>query len=173
MRVTGGGTVDLGEKSLALRVEPKLVMTTEGQGRTTDPVGLGIPVAIDGPWDEPRIYPDIAGILDNPDAAYARLKEMGKGLFGPNGALGGLGGNLPSGNPPNANVPGSNGSAAGGGLDQLGGNLGADPGQPDPAGTATGPEPRHSRAGNPRPGPGAGSGTRTIRPRKPSRRASP
>jgi AsmA protein len=124
VRVTGGGTVDLGEKSLALRVEPKLVMTTEGQGRTTDPVGLGIPVAIDGPWDEPRIYPDIAGILDNPDAAYARLKEMGKGLFGPNGALGGLGGNLPSGNPPNANVPGSNGSAAGGGLDQLGGNLG-------------------------------------------------
>src|SRR6476646_180666 len=107
VRVTGGGTVDLGEKSLAMRVEPKLVMTTEGQGRTTDPVGLGIPVAIDGPWDEPRIYPDIAGILDNPDAAYARLKEMGKGLFGPNGALGGLGGNLPSGNPPNANVPGS------------------------------------------------------------------
>ena len=26
------------------------------------------------------------GILDNPDAAYAKLKEMGKGLFGPNGA---------------------------------------------------------------------------------------
>ncbi|MBU6456134.1 MAG: AsmA family protein [Bradyrhizobium sp.] len=124
VRVTGGGTVDLGEKSLALRVEPKLVMTTEGQGRATDPVGLGIPVVIEGPWDEPRIYPDIAGILDNPEAAYARLKEMGKGLFGPNGALGGLGGNLPSGNPPNANGPGSNGSAADGGLDQLGGNLG-------------------------------------------------
>jgi AsmA protein len=33
------------------------------------------------------------GILDNPDAAYAKLKEMGKGLFGPNGAgLGGLSG---------------------------------------------------------------------------------
>jgi AsmA protein len=124
VRVTGGGTVDLGEKSLALRVEPKLVMTTEGQGRATDPVGLGIPVAIDGPWDEPRIYPDIAGILDNPDAAYARLKDMGKGLFGPNGALGGLGGNLPNGNPANGNVTGSNGSAAGSGLDQLGGNLG-------------------------------------------------
>jgi AsmA protein len=124
VRVTGGGTVDLGEKSLALRVEPKLVMTTEGQGRATDPVGLGIPVVIDGPWDEPRIYPDIAGILDNPDAAYARLKDMGKGLFGPNGALGGLGGNLPNGNPANGNATGSNGSAAGSGLDQLGGNLG-------------------------------------------------
>jgi AsmA protein len=26
------------------------------------------------------------GMLDNPEAAYARLKEMGKGLFGQNGA---------------------------------------------------------------------------------------
>src|SRR6476469_174689 len=89
--MTGAGTVDLAAKSLALRVEPKLVMTTEGQGRASDPVGLGIPVVIEGPWDEPRIYPDTAGILDNPEAAYAKLKEMGKGLFGPNGALGGLG----------------------------------------------------------------------------------
>jgi AsmA protein len=85
VRVTGGGTVDIGNQSLALRVEPKLVMTTEGQGRSSEPVGLGIPVGIDGPWNSPRIYPDIAGILDNPDAAYARLKEMGKGLFGTNG----------------------------------------------------------------------------------------
>jgi AsmA protein len=89
VRVTGTGTVDIGTKSLAFRVEPKLVMTTEGQGRTSDPVGLGIPVVIDGPWATPRIYPDMTGILDNPDAAYAKLKEMGKGLFGPNG--GGLG----------------------------------------------------------------------------------
>ena len=27
----------------------------------------------------------MSGILDNPDAAYAKLKEMGKGLFGPDG----------------------------------------------------------------------------------------
>ena len=92
VRVTGAGTVDLAGKALAFRVEPKLVMTTEGQGRAADPVGLGIPVMIDGPWDQPRIYPDMAGMLDNPDAAYAKLKEMGKGLFGANGALGGLGG---------------------------------------------------------------------------------
>jgi AsmA protein len=99
VRVTGAGTVDLAAKSLAFRVEPKLVMTTEGQGRTSDPVGLGIPVVIDGRWSEPRIYPDMAGILDNPDAAYAKLKEMGKGLFGGNGALGGPGGNGPGDNP--------------------------------------------------------------------------
>ena len=95
VRMTGAGTIDLGTRQIGFRVEPKLVMTTEGQGRAGDPVGFGIPVMIEGPWTEPRIYPDMQGILDNPDAAYARLKELGKGLFGPDGAgLGGLGGLL-------------------------------------------------------------------------------
>jgi AsmA protein len=118
VRVTGAGSIDLAEKTFALRTEPKLVMTTQGQGRASDPVGLGIPVVIDGPWAEPRFYPDIAGILDNPDAAYAKLKEMGKGLFGPNGALSGLGGNLFGGNAP-AGSPDANGTS-----DPLGGDLG-------------------------------------------------
>src|SRR5260370_14927414 len=47
VRVTGAGTIDLGTKMLGFRVDLKLVLTTEGQGRTTDPVGLGIPVMID------------------------------------------------------------------------------------------------------------------------------
>ncbi len=105
VRMTGAGTIDLGTRMLAFRVEPKLVMTTEGQGRAADPVGFGIPVLIDGPWAEPRIYPDMAGILDNPDAAYAKLRDMGKGLFG----AGGLGGS---------------GSSDGGLSDALGGRLG-------------------------------------------------
>jgi AsmA protein len=98
VRMTGAGTVDLAAKTLAFRVEPKLVLTTEGQGGAANPVGLGIPVAIEGPWAEPRIYPDVAGMLDNPDAAYAKLKEMGKGLFVGQGGSGGasdqLGGKL-------------------------------------------------------------------------------
>ncbi len=137
--VTGAGTIDLGEKSLALRTEPKLVMTTEGQGRATNPVGLGIPVVIDGPWAEPRIYPDMAGMLDNPDAAYAKLKQMGQGLFGPNGPLSNLGGNLPggsqpgaglpggippAGNLPGSGIPGNNGPSANGLSDALNGPLG-------------------------------------------------
>ncbi|HEV7879451.1 AsmA family protein [Bradyrhizobium sp.] len=88
VHMTGAGTVDLSAKTLAFRVEPKLVMTTEGQGSAANPVGLGIPVVIEGPWAEPRIYPEVAGMLDNPDAAYAKLKEMGKGLFGPGGGIG-------------------------------------------------------------------------------------
>ncbi|MBR1215707.1 AsmA family protein [Bradyrhizobium sp. JYMT SZCCT0180] len=95
VRMTGVGTIALDTKQIGFRVEPKLVMTTEGQGRANEPVGFGIPVMIEGPWGAPKIYPDMQGILDNPDAAYAKLKEMGKGLFGPNGgglgsALGGL-----------------------------------------------------------------------------------
>ena len=86
VKMTGTGTIDLGSKTLALRVEPKLVMTTQGQGRASDPVGFGIPVVINGPWASPQIYPDVAGILDNPDAAYAKLKEMGSGLFAPGGS---------------------------------------------------------------------------------------
>ena len=91
VRVTGAGTIALDTKMMGFRVEPKLVMTTEGQGRANEPVGFGIPVMIQGPWSQPKIYPDMAGMLDNPDAAYAKLREMGKGLFGPDGAgLGGL-----------------------------------------------------------------------------------
>ncbi|MGZ3271631.1 MAG: hypothetical protein ACXU71_11735, partial [Croceibacterium sp.] len=117
-KMTGAGTVDLAAQTLAFRVEPKLVLTTEGQGRSSDPVGLGIPVVIDGPWAEPRIYPDMQGILDNPDAAYAKLKEMGKGLFGGSGAgLGGLGGLLGGGQ--------DSGSSGGNSSNPLGGALGA------------------------------------------------
>jgi AsmA protein len=90
VRVTGAGTIDLPNKSLSFRVEPKLALTTQGQGGTSDPVAFGIPVVIEGPWGEPRIYPDMAGMLDNSEAAYARLREMGKGLFGPHGSLKGI-----------------------------------------------------------------------------------
>jgi AsmA protein len=100
VKMTGAGTIDLGTKQIGFRVEPKLVMTTEGQGRLSDPVGLGIPVMISGPWGSPRIYPEMQGILDNPEAAYAKLKEMGKGLFGEKGAgIGAAIGNLLGGQP--------------------------------------------------------------------------
>lgn len=106
VRVTGAGTIALDTKMMGFRVEPKLVMTTEGQGRASDPVGFGIPVMITGAWSQPRIYPDMAGVLDNPDAAYAKLREMGKGLFGPDGA--GLGNILNSFGIGGAAAPGAN-----------------------------------------------------------------
>ncbi len=124
VRMTGVGTIALDTKQIGFRVEPKLVMTTEGQGRANEPVGFGIPVMIEGPWEAPKIYPDMKGILDNPEAGYAKLKELGKGLFGPNG--GGLGAAL--------------GGPNGGGLGAaLGGLLGGQPGAPGQPGQPAGP----------------------------------
>jgi len=129
VRMTGVGTIALDTRQIGFRVEPKLVMTTEGQGRAADPVGFGIPVMIEGPWGEPRIYPDMQGILDNPDAAYGKLKEMGKGLFGPNGAglgaaLGGLLGGGQQGAAGGQSAPGGKpGDLLGGQLGETLGNL--------------------------------------------------
>jgi AsmA protein len=127
VKVTGVGTIDLGTKQMGFRVEPKLVMTTEGQGRASDPVGFGIPVIIDGPWSEPRIYPEMSGILENPDQAYAKLREMGKGLFGKDGAgLGAAIGGLLSGIQQGGGQPGQQpGAGSTGGQPALGGDLGA------------------------------------------------
>jgi AsmA protein len=143
VKMTGAGTIDLAGKLLAFRVEPKLVMTTEGQGRASDPVGLGIPVIIDGSWAAPRIYPEMAGILDNPDAAYAKLKEMGKGLFAGSGGgglgglsgLGGLGGSGPdSGNGQSSPLGGKLGETLGNLLQQGLGHSRSMPATPsDPA----------------------------------------
>ncbi|QLH73615.1 AsmA family protein [Rhodopseudomonas palustris] len=89
VRMTGAGAIDLPTKTLALKVEPKLVLTTQGQSAlersvapAPEPIGFGIPVRIEGPWIAPRIFPDIAGVLDDPDKAYQRLREVGSGLFG-------------------------------------------------------------------------------------------
>ncbi len=92
VRMTGAGTADLAARTLAFRMEPRLVLTLEGQGGAADPVGLGVPVTVEGPWAGPRIYPDVAGILDNPAAAYEQLRALGQGLFGRGDSpLGGIG----------------------------------------------------------------------------------
>lgn len=158
VRVTGAGTIALDTKMMGFRVEPKLVMTTEGQGRTNEPVGFGIPVMIQGTWSQPRIYPDMAGMLDNPDAAYARLREMGKGLFGPDGAglgnilnsfgLGGTtapsGGSAPGNANPQGQQPGQN-NLLGGPLGEAIGNL-IQQGLSGGAGTGTGTSTGRSRS---------------------------
>ena len=82
IRVTGKGSANLVARTLDFRVDPKLVLTLQGQGGPADPAGLGVPVVIRGAWNDPQLYPDVAGIFDNPDAAFAKLKQMGGSLFG-------------------------------------------------------------------------------------------
>ncbi|HET9573342.1 MAG TPA: AsmA family protein [Methyloceanibacter sp.] len=80
VRMTGAGTVDLPAQALKFRVDPQVVASLEGQGGKTDLAGLGVPIMIAGPWSKPSIYPDIAGILQNPQAAYERLSKLSGGL---------------------------------------------------------------------------------------------
>lgn len=151
VRVTGAGTADLAAKSLSFRLEPKLVMTTQGQGSTiADPVGLGVPVIMEGPWAAPRIYPDMAGILDNPDAAFSKLRELGQGLFGP-GFLGGSGSGQP-GQP--AGAPGQGGNKLIEGIGSLIQGLGSasgsgqsKPGGPAPPSGQPAPAPQSAQPG--------------------------
>ena len=72
--VAGGGAVDIGRKTLALKVTPRLRAPS---GTGAGAVDFEVPLVIDGPWAHPRIYPDIAGILDDPGAAYRKLAAMG------------------------------------------------------------------------------------------------
>ena len=84
VRMGGAGTADLVGKTLNFRVDPRLVLSLQGQGGPENPVGLGVPVMVQGPWREPKIYPDMQGMLENPSAAFEQLRSLGTGLTGPN-----------------------------------------------------------------------------------------
>ena len=79
LKVTGAGAVDMLRRRLDLRVDPKL---TDGGAEQ----GLPVAIIIRGPWARPRVYPDIEGVLKNPDAAYRHLQELLKGAGAPGAA---------------------------------------------------------------------------------------
>ncbi len=78
VRLSGGGVVHMPNQTVNYKVEPKLVASLEGQGGAADLAGFNVPIVIKGPWAKPQIYPDIAGILDNPAEALKKLKAIGK-----------------------------------------------------------------------------------------------
>ena len=89
VRVAGRGSVDLPRRMLEFKVDPQLVEGLGGSSGPGEPIGLGVSVVIHGPWRAPRIYPDIAGILDDPDRAYKRLRAtLGSSLLGGPGPAG-------------------------------------------------------------------------------------
>ncbi|WP_119390010.1 AsmA family protein [Taklimakanibacter lacteus] len=73
LSVSGGGIIDLPRQALNLKVSPTLTMAA-AQG--LDLAGLSVPIIAKGPWANPKIYPDVKGILDNPQAAYDTLRRL-------------------------------------------------------------------------------------------------
>lgn len=84
IRVSGAGTIDITAKQLDLKTDPKLILGGADQEASEDPLGFGVPVIVRGPWSNPQFYPDVANVLDHPAAAYAKLAQLGNGLFGLN-----------------------------------------------------------------------------------------
>ena len=72
VRVTGKGTVDLLRKRLNYKVAPSAASGPGGEF-----TGLVVPVIVKGPWASPKVYPDVQGILENPQAALDALSKLG------------------------------------------------------------------------------------------------
>ncbi len=84
VRMSGKGEANLPEDQLNFRLDPRVVASLQGQGADIATEGIGVPVIIEGSFAAPRIYPDLSGLLKNPDAALSTLKKLGL----PTGKLG-------------------------------------------------------------------------------------
>ncbi|MGI9483286.1 MAG: AsmA family protein [Hyphomicrobiales bacterium] len=71
VQVTGKGYADLPARKLNFRLAPKIAAA--GQQNLQ---GFAVPIKVKGPWANPRIYPDIKGILENPEQAYRTIDTM-------------------------------------------------------------------------------------------------
>ena len=71
VKLSGKGVVDLLKQELDLKVDAVIIAAKD-----VNSANLAVPVVIKGPWGKPKFYPDIPGILDNPQSAYATLKTL-------------------------------------------------------------------------------------------------
>ena len=88
LRVTGYGKVDLVQKLLDYHVKPRVVGTLKGQGDSVLRQGLSVPMHISGPFESPKIRPEIdaKAVIENAPALLNKGKvggALGKILGGP------------------------------------------------------------------------------------------
>lgn len=84
VRVSGGGTVHLPERTIDYTVKPKLVASLEGQQSTAGLLkGIEVPVRITGSLDKPAYKVDINGALNSPGTAET-IKQIGEHFKGKN-----------------------------------------------------------------------------------------
>ncbi|WP_425987149.1 AsmA family protein [Ensifer sp. R-19] len=77
VRMSGSGEANLPNDQLNFRLDPRVVASLEGQCAAIATEGIGVPVMIEGSFAAPRIYPDLSGLLKNPDAALSALQKLG------------------------------------------------------------------------------------------------
>ena len=112
LRLTGGGTIDIGNERLDYSALPRLVASIEGQGAQIEQGrGIAIPVKVSGPWERPKVKVDLERLMNDPELAQNAINEVGKALENKeelNNILKGLlgGGNQQN---PNGAAPGQQG----------------------------------------------------------------
>jgi AsmA protein len=80
LRVAGSGTLNLPQRTVDYRIEPKAASTLEGQGGEREVAGLLVPVIIRGPWDDLSYTPDVSGVvqraLEDPEAFREGVEQQ-------------------------------------------------------------------------------------------------
>jgi AsmA protein len=91
LRVAGSGQLNLPERTVNYRIEPKAAPTLEGQGGAQDVAGLLVPVFVRGPWDNLTFAPDLESVarraLEDPEAVREQIEQLGRGAEGVRDAI--------------------------------------------------------------------------------------
>ena len=91
LRVAGSGQLNLPERTVDYRIEPKAAPTLEGQGGARDVAGLLVPVIVRGPWDNLTFAPDLESVarraLEDPQAVREQIEQLGQGAEGVRDAI--------------------------------------------------------------------------------------
>ncbi len=74
VQVSGKGEVDLLRQRLDLAFDGALVKRKGGKEKEL--LRMPVPLLVKGPWQNPKIYPDVAGILKNPEAALQQFQKL-------------------------------------------------------------------------------------------------
>lgn len=77
LKVGAKGTIDIPAGTMDMLATPELVAAPEGMSDAKDLVGLTIPIRIQGPLENPTYRPEIAGLLNNPEAASKTINKIG------------------------------------------------------------------------------------------------
>ncbi len=74
--IDGAGTINLPQQTVSYRINPKVA-----SGKNDKLKDFAVPVRIDGPLAKPKIYPEVQGVLENPQGALDQLDDISGGLL--------------------------------------------------------------------------------------------
>lgn len=63
LRLAGAGTVNMPDRTLDYRIEPRAAATIEGQGGREEVAGILVPVIVQGPWNDLSYRPDLTALI--------------------------------------------------------------------------------------------------------------